>query len=167
LFDADKMMGDDYLCSVKINCMPFTYQYPRLALTVDAVVFRKNGNKFEVLLIRRKNEPFKGKWALPGGFIDMGETLEAAVERELLEETGMSGIALQQLHAFSAIDRDPRGRTVSVIFWGIDTNNAGTRAGDDASETAWFRTDKLPPLAFDHLEAVLLAIKKISETNID
>jgi 8-oxo-dGTP diphosphatase len=105
--------------------MPFSYDYPRPALTVDAVVFRKSHGLLEVLLIRRKHNPFKGMWALPGGFIDMEETVEEAVVRELEEETHLKVEGLQQLHTFSALNRDPRGRTVSVTFlgWLIQINH--------------------------------------------
>ena len=139
--------------------MSYTYTYPRPALTVDAVVFRQSLKNVEVLLIKRKNEPFKGMWALPGGFVDINETLEMSVQRELLEETGLKNIELHQLHAFSAIDRDPRGRTISIIFWGVDTNHLAAIAGDDAAAAEWFSADKLPDLAFDHLEAVVMALK--------
>lgn len=136
----------------------FTYEYPRPVVTVDIIVFRND--MCEVLLIRRKNEPFKGKWALPGGFMDMNETLEEAAIRELEEETGLQGIELKQLHAFSAVDRDPRHRTISVAFYGrLTDNNQSVKAGSDAGEAAWFKTDALPPLAFDH--------DKIFETALD
>jgi len=143
--------------------MNYSYAYPRPALTVDAVIFKHKGNTCELLLIQRKNEPFKGKWALPGGFVDMDETVEEAVERELLEETGLSGIELHQMHTFSAINRDPRGRTVSVVFWGIVENNAVPVSGDDAADANWFQIDKLPGLAFDHDEVTKMAIKKIKD----
>ena len=138
--------------------MSFTYDYPRPALTVDAAVFRKRKNNFKILLIERGNPPFQEMWALPGGFLDMDETLEEAVVRELEEETGLTGIELNQLKAFSAIDRDPRGRTVSVIFWGILHDDQQAVAGDDASKAAWFDLDELPELAFDHKEVIELAV---------
>lgn len=119
--------------------MPFTYEYPRLMITVDAVVFRINGDKPEVLLIRRKHDPFAGMWALPGGYVDMNETVEEAIVRELEEETGLKTNNLRQLYTFSAIGRDPRGRTVSVTFFGLtDMNNSTVKGGDDASDAQWF-----------------------------
>lgn len=142
--------------------MNYTYKYPRLSLTVDAAVFRKKEGSTEILLIRRDRQPYRGEWALPGGFVDMDETLEEAIDRELKEETNLSGIHLQQLHAFSAIDRDPRGRTVSVVFWGILHDNQQARAGDDAREAKWFNIIKLPELAFDHKEVVEMAIKTLN-----
>ena len=96
--------------------MAYTYKYPRPALTVDAAVFRKTGTGFEILLIQRNNPPFEGGWALPGGFVDMDETLEDAIIRELQEETSLTDVTLKQLHAFSTPGRDPRGHTISVIF---------------------------------------------------
>ena len=141
--------------------MPYTYKYPRPALTVDAVVFKKSDKETSVLLIERKNPPYKGKWALPGGFVDMDETVESAVARELLEETGITGVNLEQMHAFSAVERDPRGRTVSVVFWGVITNNETTRAGDDAAQAKWFSINNLPDLAFDHQEIVAMALEKL------
>jgi 8-oxo-dGTP diphosphatase len=142
--------------------MPFTYDYPRLALTVDAVVFRKNEGNNEVLLIRRKFYPFEGMWALPGGFVDMEETVEEAVVRELEEETGLKDVKLEQLYVFSTIGRDPRGRTVSVTFTGItDMLNSKLYHGDDAADASWFPLDKIPQLAFDHIEAVEMARKRI------
>ena len=142
--------------------MSYTYQYPRLAITVDAVVFKNLNSKKFVLLIQRKNEPFKGEWALPGGFVDMEETLETAVQRELEEETGINNVELFQLHAFSSLDRDPRGRTVSVVFWGIADSETLPVSGDDAADANWFELEKLPMLAFDHDEVLKMALKKIN-----
>jgi 8-oxo-dGTP diphosphatase len=132
-------------------------------ITVDAVVFRINGDKPEVLLIRRKHDPFAGMWALPGGYVDMNETVEEAIVRELEEETGLKTNNLRQLYTFSAIGRDPRGRTVSVTFFGLtDMNNSTVKGGDDASDAQWFAVENLPQLAFDHKEAVEMAKSKIN-----
>jgi 8-oxo-dGTP diphosphatase len=137
----------------------FTYSYPRPAVTVDAIVFRTSGSETEVLLIKRGNSPFEGMWAAPGGFIDMDETPEAAVGRELAEETGITGIKLLQYHTYGAVDRDPRHRTISIAYAGMlldpDQIAAG---GDDAAEAAWFPVSKLPPMAFDHDQVVADAI---------
>ena len=142
--------------------MSYTYQYPRSAVTTDAIVFLEKKDGLEVLLIQRKNNPYKEMWALPGGFVDMDETLEEGVVRELEEETGLTGIKLKQLHAFSTIDRDPRGRTIGVAFWGFTTNeNSTVKGGDDASEAKWFSIDNLPQLAFDHREIVEMALIQI------
>ncbi len=145
--------------------MAYTYKYPRPAVTVDILIFRKKENKWELLLIQRKHEPFAGKWALPGGFMDMDETLEEAAVRELKEETGLQGIPLEQLKAYSALNRDPRHRTVSVAFTGIMTNGQLLKAGDDAREAAWFPVDNLPGLAFDHDRIIADGLLKISKIN--
>ena len=139
----------------------YCYKYPRPALTVDAVVFRKSDNDYKVLLIERKFPPYKGKWALPGGFVDMDETLETAVSRELKEETGLEEVPLEQLNTFGALNRDPRGRTVSVVYWGIAKNNSNAVAGDDAAKTKWFDVNNLPDLAFDHGKVIKMAIEKL------
>ena len=142
--------------------MPYSYDYPRPALTVDAVIFRKISGRLEVLLIWRKHSPFKGMWALPGGFIDMEETVEDAVVRELEEETHLRVEGLQQLHTFSAPDRDPRGRTVSVTFFGVvEPDQSQVSGGDDASDAQWFSVTQLPDLAFDHIVAVRMAVERI------
>lgn len=142
--------------------MPYTYEYPRLMLTVDAVVFRQNGSQLEVLLIQRKHNPFAGMWALPGGYVDMDETVEEAIVRELEEETSLKTNNLSQLYTFSAIGRDPRGRTVSVTFFGLtDMNNSTVKGGDDAKDAQWFDVENLPQLAFDHIKAVEMSKSKI------
>lgn len=144
--------------------MSYTYTYPRQALTVDAAVFRRRSERIEVLLIQRKNPPFQGSWALPGGFVDMDETLEAAVSRELHEETGLQNIELTQMQAFSTLGRDPRGPTVSIVFLGILNNNQKAIAGDDASKASWFLIDKLPSLGFDHDAVLEMAVSALSKS---
>ncbi len=139
---------------------PYIYEYPRPAVTVDAVVFRRVDKDWEVLLIKRMNAPFEGYWALPGGFIDEEETLEQAVERELFEETSLKGVKLQQLKAFSNPNRDPRGRTIGVAFVGIlKDGNVKVSANDDAKEVKWFSLYNLPELAFDHSEIMDCAME--------
>lgn len=143
--------------------MSFTYEYPRPAVTVDAAIFRESAGKWEILLIKRGNEPFLGMWALPGGFVEMEETLEEAIDRELKEETGLERISLQQLHTFSKIDRDPRHRTISTVFIGITKPDISmAQAGDDASDAEWFDIRDLPALAFDHEDVLKLAVPKLS-----
>lgn len=131
--------------------MGYCYEYPRPSVSADIAVFRKRGNELQVLLIKRGNEPFKGMWALPGGFMEMDETLEETAARELEEETGLAGIRLEQFHTFSQVDRDPRTRIVTTVYYGF-TNKENDRAkgGDDADEACWFSTDHLPQMGFDH-----------------
>ena len=130
--------------------MSFTYDYPRPCVTTDCLVFRKIDSVWSVLLIERGNEPFKGCWALPGGFLEMEEDLDACAARELQEETGLTDIELHQLYAFGAPNRDPRHRTISVAYWGVDNTERQAIGSDDAVEARWFALDKLPSLAFDH-----------------
>lgn len=130
--------------------MAHTYEYARPSVTVDVVIVTRDPDP-RVLLIRRKKDPFAGTWALPGGFVDPGETLAAAAARELREETGVVGADLEQLAAFGDPGRDPRGWTVSVAF--LARVDAGTKAtaADDAAEAGWYPLDTPPqPLAFDH-----------------
>jgi len=145
----------------------YVYDWPRPMVTVDAVVFTKTDDKTKVLLINRGKEPFKGKWALPGGFIDMDEELEDAVVRELEEETGLVGVQLDQMHTFGTVGRDPRGRQISIAFMGIATEGQDTiKAGDDAAKAQWFDIEELPEnMAFDHNEVVRFAIEKLTERN--
>lgn len=132
----------------------YTYQYPRAALTVDALVYCTLNNDIFVLLIQRGNEPFKGKWALPGGFVNMDETLEEACKRELLEETGLEVEKMNQFKAFDALHRDPRHRTISVVFSVQLNENAQVKGGDDAAMAGWFPVTDLPDLAFDHQQII-------------
>lgn len=130
--------------------MPYTYRYPRPAVACDVVAFTMRGGELRVLLIQRKDAPFKGMWALPGGFVNENESLERAAARELAEETGMSGARLEQLGAFGDPGRDPRGHTVSVVFLTLLLTEGKVTAGDDASAAEWhaFRSlalDALPP----------------------
>ena len=140
--------------------MAYTYKYPRPAVTVDIAVLKKDDDGYGILLIKRKNDPFAGRWALPGGFVDMDETVEVAASRELFEETNMLGINLKQFRVFSELDRDPRGRTISVVFIGFLTDQQEVIAKDDAKEVCWYNLNELPELAFDHGEI----IEKISKT---
>lgn len=132
----------------------------KIFVTVDAVVFRKSDIDFEILFIKRKNEPFKGKWALPGGFVDEGEDLPVAAVRELQEETGLVVNDMEQLGAFGTPGRDPRSHTVSIAYTGFADENAEAVGADDADEAKWFSVKNLPELAFDHADIVHLALEK-------
>ena len=132
----------------------------KIFVTTDAIIFRKAGSNYEMLFIKRKNEPFKGQWAIPGGFVDEGEDLEEAARRELQEETGLEVKGLEQLAAFGKPGRDPRQHTVSIAYVGFADENARAIGADDADEAEWFPVDNLPQLAFDHAEIVKMAIDK-------
>ena len=163
----------------------YTYDWPRPMVTADTIVFGlfESGAPVRVLLIQRARDPFKGKWAFPGGFMEMDEELEDAAARELAEETGLAGLVLEQMHTFGACGRDPRGRMITVTFmsvvhvksgriFAIDLNgserpvpSARLRAGDDASCAEWFDIERLPAaeMAFDHLEVARLAIRRLKK----
>ena len=128
----------------------YSYRYPRPMLTADCVVFgeRKDGTQL-LLLVRRGGDPYKGMWALPGGFMEMDETLEACARRELQEETGLTDAYIEQFH----------GRTVTVAFM-VEVEECPVKGGDDAREARWFPLDQLPPLAFDHDEIVAAAVAR-------
>ena len=130
--------------------MAYTYAYPRPAVTTDAILISKEKSEVYILLIERANEPYKGQWALPGGFVDMDEELEEACSRELKEETSVDGVPLQEFATFGAVNRDPRGRTISIVFWSILDSRPNTKSGDDAANVKWFNLNDLPSLAFDH-----------------
>lgn len=130
----------------------YSYKYPRPALTVDALVYVKENGSFSVLLIQRGIEPFKGKWALPGGFVNMDELLETACKRELQEETGLHVEKMTQFKTFDAINRDPRHRTISVVFSTELPEKVSVSGGDDAANAKWFSINDLPKMAFDHKE---------------
>jgi 8-oxo-dGTP diphosphatase len=128
----------------------YTYDHPRPTLTVDVIVLTGESPP-RVLLIRRRDDPFAGAWALPGGYVNHEEPLEAAARRELREETSLEVDELEQLQAFGDPGRDPRGWTVSVAFvTRVDAGQVSPRAGDDAAAVAWHPLERLPPLAFDH-----------------
>ncbi len=130
-----------------------------MAVTVDVALF-SDSDKPDVLLIRRGKPPFEGRWALPGGFVGIEERLVEAAARELQEETGVSGVPLAFFGYFDAIDRDPRGRTLSLAFWGrTDKREVALRADDDAADAGWSPITALPPLAFDHDRIISQALQ--------
>jgi 8-oxo-dGTP diphosphatase len=142
--------------------MPFTYQYARPAVTVDCVVFGLDEQDLKVLLIQRDIEPFTGRWALPGGFVKMDETLEESALRELGEETGLTKVFLEQLYTFGNPGRDPRERVVTVAYYAlVKLLDHKVQAATDARNAAWFAVDDLPKLCFDHDDILTAALKRL------
>jgi len=137
------------------------YKTSKIFVTVDAVILRNNKTVKEILLIRRKNDPFKDCWALPGGFVDEGEDLEDAAIRELEEETSVKIDSAEQIGAFGKPGRDPRHHTVSVAYMAIVPENTQAVAADDAKAIGWFAIDDLPALAFDHADIIAKALTRL------
>jgi 8-oxo-dGTP diphosphatase len=139
-----------------------TYEHPRPALTVDAVVFGLDAEDLKVLLIRRGLEPFLGRWALPGGFVRVEESLEDAVRRELREEAGIDRLFLEQLYTFGAVDRDPRERVVTVAYYAlVKLRDHSIKAATDARDAAWFAVPEARGLAFDHDRILAAALERL------
>lgn|SRR5690625_2073877 len=122
----------------------------RIAVTTDCVIFCQNAQGTKVLLVQRKSDPYKGKWALPGGFVETEEPLEEAAKRELQEETGLVIHHLEQLRTYGTPGRDPRGRTLTIAYIGFTQKEEAVKGADDAADARWFDLQELPPLAFDH-----------------
>jgi 8-oxo-dGTP diphosphatase len=140
----------------------YSYTYPHPAVSTDVAVFTIRAQRLQLLLVQRANPPFQGMWALPGGFLDIHEDLEACALRELTEETGLSGFYLEQLYTFGTPDRDPRERVISVTYYAlVPSDKLQPRAASDASAVAWFPFDELPELAFDHAAIVALAHRRL------
>ncbi|MDD7563436.1 MAG: NUDIX hydrolase, partial [Alloprevotella sp.] len=127
----------------------YSYDYPHPAVTTDCVIFGFDGSDLKVLLIERGIEPFKGKWALPGGFLKMDETAHEGALRELEEETGMKNAYIRQFHTFTEPGRDPRERVITIAHYAL-VRLQEVKGGDDAAQARWFTMDEIPPLAFDH-----------------
>jgi 8-oxo-dGTP diphosphatase len=136
------------------------YDYPRPMLTADILVIAEVGERRSVLLIERGSEPFKGRWALPGGFVDEGEQVAEAAPRELREETGLELANLELLGVWDTPGRDPRGWTVSAVYLTRVASELGVAGGDDASDARWFSAEELPELAFDHALIVADALAR-------
>ncbi len=140
----------------------YQYEHPHPALTTDVVIFTIRDKQLKLLLIMRAGEPYKGKWALPGGFVQQDEDLEAGARRELAEETGIAGVYLEQLYTFGAVDRDPRERVITVAYYAlIPSDKIVLQAATDAEAVGWFSLDELPELAFDHQGIVDMAHERL------
>ncbi len=142
--------------------MAYTYDYPRPAVTADCVVITR-GDSPKVLLIQRGGEPFKGSWAFPGGFMNMDEDTEQCAIRELEEETGLVVSEVKQIGAYSAVNRDPRGRTITVAYLAVVDCVIDVIGQDDAVKAEWFPINNLPSLAFDHIEIMKDALSMLDK----
>ena len=133
-----------------------------IKVTSDAVVFSHDGQLLQVLLVKRKFDPYKGQWAFPGGFVEDDEELEAAAIRELAEETGLKLTQMKQIQACGKPGRDPRGRTVSIIYYAfVEAKDHEVRAGDDAADAQWVNHEDIKELAFDHMEVLQFALHEL------
>lgn len=142
--------------------MSYTNGWIKPLVASDILLFTVIKDKLNILLIERLNEPYKGSWALPGGFVEGDESLEEAALRELNEETGIKDVYLEQFHTFGDVDRDPRGRVISVAFYALVANKKTTlRAASDAKEVRWFEVEHLPKLAFDHRLVIKLGLESL------
>lgn len=140
----------------------FCYKYPHPAVTADCVIFGFDGLNIKVLLIQRGIEPFKGKWAFPGGFMNMNETIEECARRELQEETGLIANSVEQFYTFTDVNRDPRERVLSVAHYAL-VRLSEVKGGDDAVKAQWFAQDEIPSLAFDHDRILRMALSTLKE----
>ena len=137
-------------------------KYPRPSVTVDIVIFTLRDRELKVLLVKRDVEPFKGKWAIPGGFVRIDESLENATKRELAEETGVKDVYLEQLYTFGYPKRDPRGRVITVSYIAlVNSENIKLEATTDVSDAQWFLVKSIPLLAFDHKKILEYALKRL------
>ena len=141
----------------------YCYKYPHPAVTADCIIYNQEGDTISVLLIKRKNEPYKDYWAFPGGFVNIDESAEEAAIRELKEETGLEVSRIEQLKAYSNPDRDPRERVITIAFI-AESQIKVVKGGDDAKEARWFDTSQLPSLAFDHKEILQDALDRINNS---
>ena len=143
--------------------MAYEYEFPHPAVTVDVAIFTIRNDELKVLLIKRALDPFLGSWALPGGFVELDESLVAAAKRELKEETGVSAAYLEQLYTFGEPNRDPRERVISVAYYALMPSDAlEIKAASDAEGVGWFSFDELPQLAFDHSDILTMALTRLA-----
>lgn len=141
----------------------YTYQYPHPAVTTDCVIFGYDLREgLSVLLVQRGIDPFKGRWAFPGGFLKMDEDADTGARRELMEETGFEAESITQFGAFTAVDRDPRERVITIAYLAL-VRKGDVQGGDDAADARWFPVTAVPPLAFDHDRILRLALERLKE----
>lgn len=142
--------------------LKYSYKYPHPSVTTDCVIFGFDDVKLKVLLVERGMAPYKGRWAFPGGFLNMDESAEEGALRELKEETGLEGAYIRQFHTFSAPQRDPRERVITIAYYAL-VKMQEVKGGDDASDARWFALDEMPPLAFDHDQILRKAEKTLRQ----
>lgn len=140
----------------------YCYKYPHPAVTADCVIFGFDGASIKVLLVERGIEPYKGRWAFPGGFMEIGETAEECAKRELEEETGLRSTAVEQFYTFTDVDRDPRERVITVAHYAL-VRLSEVKGGDDATAARWFSKEEIPALAFDHDRILRMAVHRLKE----
>ena len=140
----------------------YCYKYPHPSVTTDCVIFGFDGTQLQVLLIERGIEPYKGKWAFPGGFLNMNESAEEGALRELQEETGLTGAYIEQFHTFTEPNRDPRERVITIAYYAL-VRIQEVKGGDDAARAKWFALDEVPQLAFDHDMILRTALARLRE----
>ena len=143
-----------------MNKGTYTYEYPRPAVTTDCVIFGFDSEGLSVLLVERGIEPYKGCWAFPGGFMQMDEDAQTGAKRELKEETGLEADYIEQFGTFTEVNRDPRGRVVTIAYFAL-VKKTEVKGADDAAQAKWFPIDAIPPLAFDHDRILRVALKEL------
>lgn len=140
--------------------LKYCYKYPHLSVTTDCVIFSFDGTKLRVLLVQRGIEPYKGRWAMPGGFMQMNESADEGALRELHEETGLKAAYIKQFHTFSEPNRDPRERVITIAYYAL-VKMQEVKGADDAADARWFALDEVPSLAFDHDRILRMALGKL------
>ncbi len=157
-----EMAGVDSVMTKNMEELTYQYKYPHPSVTTDNVIFGFDGQTVKVLLIERGGEPYKGYWAFPGGFLEMDESAEEGARRELMEETGLTTGVVRQFHAFSAPDRDPRERVLTIAFYSL-VRMSEVKGMDDARRAEWFPLTEMPRLAFDHEEMLRVALEEVGK----
>ncbi len=156
------VVEEDSVHQKKMEEYKYHYKYPHPSVTTDNVIFGFDGSTVKVLLIERSGEPYKGCWAFPGGFLEMDESADEGAKRELMEETGLATPFVKQFHTFSAPDRDPRERVLTIAYYSL-VHTSEVKGMDDAARAEWFSLDDVPKLAFDHAEILRMAREELNK----
>lgn len=143
--------------------MAYTYKHPRPSVTVENLILSFEDKDLKLLLMQRDSEPFRGEWALPGGFVEINESLEQSAYRHLRLQTGLMNAYIEQFYTFGEVDRDPRGRTISITYYALINSDDMTLDPRNGSKAQWFSIYELPELAFDHSEIVEFAVETLRE----